>query len=282
MKHLFIHSAWLILAVLAPMAATATTLYYITTTITNDVDQDPNRDGVQKRYDWTVANLSGNWTNDAVWQYTIQANLESREMYGFTNSNGSAWSTHTNSDSFYWLADQVGNSLMRPGYIKTFSALIDQDQIIGNESVGSYGISNEGQTNPFDVTIPITRSQTSTNGTSFGWLKDHDLVADTNSSASYAAAALADSDSDGFANGQEYIADSDPNSSNSFFRIIVADSALSWHSATGRVYTVKGATNLTETFTFITNFTGVAGTPAYTNAGADGFRFYRVHVELAP
>jgi len=93
---------------------------------------------------------------------------------------------------------------------------------------------------------------------------------------------VADSDSDGFANWQEYIADSDPNSSNSFFRINVADSALSWHSATGRVYTVKGATNLTETFTFITNFTCIAGMLSYTNAITDGFRFYRVQVELAP
>lgn len=113
-------------------------------------------------------------------------------------------------------------------------------------------------------------------------MKDNNLVADINSFASYAAAALADSDSDGFANWQEYIADSDPNSSNSFFRITVADSALSWHSATGRVYTVKGATSITDTFTFITNFTGVAGTLAYTNARTGGFRFYLVQVELAP
>ena len=142
-------------------------------------------------------------------------------------------------------------------------------------------VANAGAVN-FSLQVPITRSQISTNGTSFGWLKDHNLVADTNSSASYAAAVLADSDGDGFANGQEYIADSDPNSSNSFFRITVADSALSWHSAIGRVYTVKGATNLTDTFTSITNFTGIAGTLSYTNAGTDGFRFYRVEVELVP
>jgi len=163
-----------------------------------------------------------------------------------------------------------------------FFAYIDKSLVIGNEQAGSYGVSNEGQSNIENVQVPITRGMTNEKGVTFGWLKDHNLVDNTNSSASYAAAALADSDSDGFANWQEYIADSDPNSSNSFFRITVADSALSWHSATGRIYTVKGATNLTDTFTFITSFTGVAGTFSYTNAGTDGFRFYRVQVELAP
>jgi hypothetical protein len=54
------------------------------------------------------------------------------------------------------------------------------------------------------------------------------------------------------------------------------------HSSAGRVYTVKGATNLNDTFTFITNFTGISGTLSYTNFYTDVFRLYRLEVELAP
>jgi hypothetical protein len=219
--------------------------------------------------------------NGSYFLMNVNADLAGRGCIGLTNDWLNWTYEKTSADSGVFLAPTSGEWPLYPGTADNFYYTIPKDQVIGWESVSASMVANAGAVN-FTFQLPITCTQTSTNGTSFGWLKAHNLVADTNRSASYAAAALADPDSDGFANWQEYIAASDPNSSNSFFRITVADSALSWHSATVRVYTVKGATNLTDTFTFITNFTGIAGTLSYTNAGTDGFRFYRVQAELAP
>jgi|GEM_PF-998424 len=291
MKHPLSSFVWFVqagLVLLMPMNAKATTLAYANTVISGgsyggEEDQDPNMQGDQLKYGWIIFNQSGQGggINDLVWGYSVQSDLVSKGMYGFDNVDfPDGWAFSPGSTSYFEI--NANGVALPPGFPTTFFAYIDKSLVIGNEQAGSYGISNEGPTQTLDVTVPITRSQTSTNGTSFGWLKDHNLVADTNSSASYAAAALVDADGDCFANWQEYIADSDPNSSSSVFCITVADSALSWHSATGRVYTVKGATNLTDTFTSITSFTGVAGTLFYTNAGTDGFRFYRLEAELAP
>ena len=144
--------------VTAPIKSQATVLEYITTSISADnVDQDPNRAGVQIRYDWTVKNKAGqDGVNDSVWEYAIQANLQERGMYGFTN-NKSPWSSSADSldNSYLWLANLTDSTAITPGVTKTFSAFIDQDLIIGNEQVASYGLSNNGQTNSFDVTVPI-------------------------------------------------------------------------------------------------------------------------------
>jgi hypothetical protein len=131
----------------------------VTTTISAyDVDQDSTRDGIQIRYDWAVKNLSGtDGVADALFKYSIETDLLSKsQMYGFVNS-GSDWSTHSDSvnNSFYWLADQVGNVAISPASTKTFSAFIDQDLIIGNEQVQSYGLSNNGQTQFANATVPI-------------------------------------------------------------------------------------------------------------------------------
>jgi hypothetical protein len=149
--------AGLALGATAPKANATTGPIYVTTTISAaDVDQDSTRNGIQLRYDWAVQNNSGNnSTDDAMWKYVVETDLlNERKMYGFVNS-GSDWSTHTVNDQFYWLADQVGNTIILPTLTKTFSAFIDQDLIIGNEQVQSYGVSNNGQTQFANVTVPI-------------------------------------------------------------------------------------------------------------------------------
>jgi len=263
-------------AVIQPEIATTISAY--------NVDMDDTRDGIQVRYDWAIKNLSPpaeSYTADAVFKYAVSANLDEKGMYGFSNESfvgGDSWTYTNGDDSSFDLA--TGSYPIRLNVTRTFSALIDQNLIIGNEQVTSTAIANSSIYFS-DVTVPITRQMTTTNGVTFGWLKDHNLVDDTNSTASYAAAALVDTDGDGFANWQEYVADSDPNSSNSFFRVTVSGSGMSWHSATGRVYTINDATNLTDTFTFITNFTGIAGTLSYTNAGTDDCVFYRLEATLS-
>jgi len=129
--------------------------------------------------------------------------------------------------------------------------------------------------------VPITRGMKTATGVTFGWLFDHGLVADNNRSASYREAAEADSDGDGFTNGEEYIADTHPTQSNSFFAIEQTADTLRWHSATGRTYTLKGAARLTEGFSVISNYTGVAGTLTYSNVYSDGFGFYRLEARLS-
>jgi hypothetical protein len=206
----------------SPENAKATTLDFVTTAISGGSyggleDQDPNRAGIQVRYDWTVRNQDGqDATQDTVWEYAIQANLQERGMYGFINS-GSDWSTHSDNvnTSFYWLADLSGNVPIQPSYTKTFSAFIDKDKILGNEQIGSYGLSNNGKTNTKKVTAPITRDMTTTDGINFGWLYDNKLVVNTGSTESYNASANLDSDGDGFSNGEEYITGTNPTNSNS-------------------------------------------------------------------
>ncbi|MDD3277007.1 MAG: cellulase family glycosylhydrolase, partial [Kiritimatiellales bacterium] len=132
-----------------------------------------------------------------------------------------------------------------------------------------------------NVTVPITRNMTNTLGVTFGWLKDHNLVTDTNSSASYQAAALADTDNDGFANWKEFITDTDPGDSNSLFRITLSGTDISWPAATGRTYTVKGTSSLTNTFSTVTTFPGISGTLSYNNVVTDIFSFFRLEAALS-
>ncbi|MFA7369386.1 MAG: hypothetical protein WC334_07055 [Kiritimatiellales bacterium] len=265
-------------------------VYYATSpAVFGDTDQDLVRDGFQIKYSWAVCNNTGSFEpDDNLWKFTLEANLDSRGCYACINS-GSDWSTYPDSvtDSFFWLADRAGNYPVFPSATKYFLAFIDLDMVIGNELVLCYGTSNNGQSLKTNATAPITRVQTTTNGVSFGWLYDHHLVptnsfGEVTNSADFEIAANLDANGNGLANWQEYIVDIDPNSSGSTFRVTVSESGLSWHSATGRVYTVKGATSLTDAFTFVTNFPGITGTLSYTTAGTDGFRFYRIQVELAP
>jgi hypothetical protein len=124
------------------------------------------------------------------------------------------------------------------------------------------------------VRVPITRLQKTSNGTSFGWLYDQGLVSNNNSSASYEEASLADADGDGFSNGSEYITGSDPKQSNSYFRVQMNGTLLSWAAVTGRVYEIQRTDRLTEAFTN-------AATIEYpTNTFSAAAGFYRVNVRM--
>jgi hypothetical protein len=156
--------AGLALGATAPKAK-ATTLEYANTVISGgsyggDVDQDLTRDGIQLRYEWEVGNAGGqNYSQDSVWRYSIQSDLEAKGMYGFDNIDfPSGWDFASGSTSSFQI-NQNGEALP-PGNYTTFFAYIDKDLVLGNEQVGSYGMSNEGQTNVVDVTVPIPEPMT--------------------------------------------------------------------------------------------------------------------------
>jgi hypothetical protein len=158
--------AGLALGATAPKANATTGPIAVTTTISPyNVDQDSLRDGIQIRYDWAVQNNTGlDFENDVLFKYVVDTDLlNERQMYGFINS-GSDWSTHSTENSFYWLADQVGNVSIDPTATKTFSAFIDQNLIIGNEQVQSYGMSNNGQSEFSNATVPIAIPEATTVG----------------------------------------------------------------------------------------------------------------------
>ena len=144
-------------ALAAPLKVKATTLDYVNTIIHNTEDMDSEREGVQWRYDWEVKNDGGqDFYEDAIWKYTIQANLEERGMYGFENT-GTDWDYTNGNESFFAMGDGFP---LRPGGTKTYSAYIDADQVLGNEWVGSYGRSNNGDTQIVDVQVPIPEPTT--------------------------------------------------------------------------------------------------------------------------
>ncbi len=269
-------------ALAAPLKAKATTLDYVNTIIHNTEDMDPNKAGTQWRYDWEVKNLAGQHVDDdAVFQYNIQADLEERGMYGFESDGGLGPWSFVNGDTSFFEPNsppQQGFPIYS-GLTTTFYAYIDADDVLGNEWVGSYGLSNEGATQVVDVQVPVTRLQRTTKGIPFGWLYDQGIVTSGGSSA-YEAGSLIDTDLDGFFNWEEYIADTGPNLSNSYFRVECSASELSWHSATGRTYTLRGTATLTNTFSVISNFTGIAGTLTYSDLLTDAFSYYRLNAKL--
>ncbi len=150
-------------ALAAPLKVKATTLDYVNTIIHNTEDMDSEREGVQWRYDWEVKNDgAGDWEPDSVWKYTIQANLEERGMYGMAIQDSFGdWSYNNGIEGYFQLDNSPPQAYpIYPEYTATFSAFIDADQVLGNEWVGSYGLSNNGDTQIVDVQVPIPEPTT--------------------------------------------------------------------------------------------------------------------------
>ncbi len=128
------------------------------------------------------------------------------------------------------------------------------------------------------VIVPITRQMRAQNGASFGLLYDLGLVADNNSSASYEAASLIDTDGDGQTDWQEHVAGTAPDNSNDVFRVTIQDGdTLSWNTASGRTYSVVASGNLESDMQPLTNGLSAGTWPIpKTNSSS----FFRVEVNL--
>jgi hypothetical protein len=146
--------AGLALGATAPKA-NATIAPQISTIVYEDVDQDLSKPGFQVRYDWSVRNVSppASGINDAIWKYAIDANLEARGMYGFTNlDDPTGWNYNTTEHPNAFVVNE--GDPVYPGGTMNFSALIDRDLIIGNEQVQSTATANSS-TYSSNVTVPI-------------------------------------------------------------------------------------------------------------------------------
>ena len=100
---------------------------------------------------------------------------------------------------------------------------------------------------------------------------------------------LYDSDGDGPANGDEYVADTDPTDSNDFLVIDavqrVASCSVVFDCSTGRVYSMQYRDDLlTGGWAYVEGQAGVAGDPSGTLVLSDtneaALRYYRVQVEM--
>ncbi len=114
-----------------------------------------------------------------------------------------------------------------------------------------------------------------TNGTPEWWLAQYGLETDS-------AAALSDTDFDGLAAWQEYIAGTDPTNSTSALRVTASpQQELNWQAVSGRVYSVFWTTNLLESFQPLeTNLTSGTFTDVANKTSPQ--TFYMLEVKMAP
>ena len=100
-----------------------------------------------------------------------------------------------------------------------------------------------------------------------------------------------DTDADGQSDGDEVVADVDPLDRNSVFAVSQFSSSegvpfvFTWHSATGRLYSLQTATNLLSVWTNLPDYVDRAGVPgimSFTNDAPSFHDFYSVRVRMAP
>jgi hypothetical protein len=98
---------------------------------------------------------------------------------------------------------------------------------------------------------------------------------------------LADTDGDGFSNGDELIAGTDSYNENDYFRVSHQQSQadgsvlVAWASIQGSLYTVQSTDSLTGTWTNESGYVSLAGTGGvmtFSGSLPTGSRFYRVLV----
>ena len=131
------------------------------------------------------------------------------------------------------------------------------------------------------VDLGAYESQPGLSGEFIGWLQQFNLPTD-------GSADDADSDQDGMANREEWVAGTNPTNSLSALRILSATRTmtgimLGWTSASNRIYTIEMATKLTKPTVFSvagTNISAALPTTSFTdtNATGPGPYFYRVGV----
>lgn len=119
--------------------------------------------------------------------------------------------------------------------------------------------------------LVVTRMTETTKGTPVEWLEQ---VGYTNN---FNAADLLDPDADGFANWQEYQADTNPTNAASYLSISITTTHLSYQGSTNCLYHLDYSTNLISNhWNIITNVPGTNGPMSHscTNAG-----FYRLKAQ---
>jgi uncharacterized repeat protein (TIGR02543 family) len=154
------------------------------------------------------------------------------------------------------------------------------------------GTNGTGTSVTSSTTVTISSAQTlyakwtasnTSQGTPCLWLDQHGLV----TGGDYEAAALADTDGDGFSAWQEYIAGSNPTNKQSLFRVSSfyaksVGAVIRWTAVSGRVYGVHRTTNLLNSFQSLeTNIVWPQASYTDTVYDAETRSFYKVNVQLA-
>jgi len=157
-------------------------------------------------------------------------------------------------------------------------------QVAAAQSLPSYGI---------DMTVLQSSYITATfapdmaaNNTPKWWLNQYGL---TNSSDNWDAQALADTDGDGAANFQEFVAGTVPTDSNSVLKLVneqVAgnSSTIQWLNSTSAIgpYVVSASSNLTTWSTVNGTIVNVSGTNSLSATASAAMKFYRVGITNYP
>ena len=282
----------------------------IVTNIYDFEDVDDNREGYQVMYQWSVRNKDPPATNsveDLVEKITIGENLENLGIYDFDNNdndwelwedgyynfdyrNSTEWDNHANTDNtFSFEASLPGNEPIDRSDWRYFRAFIDKEKIIGNREVWIQGKSVVGDYTPLTlntlITIPITPTTTTSNGTSVAALLGAGYNA-TNTMAYFENSSVQDANTNGVPDVLDWLVSGDTNYVGGLEGALTftnGNSKVSWSpTVSNRVYDVNVKTNLMdEAWT-------KAGSVTNTGNGANSFidtnsydnAFYSVGVKL--
>ena len=240
---------------------------------TNDTDQ--------VKYSWEVtSNGFNDWVDDLVNTYAILTDLEGRGVYGFVNENNNLWNWYGGTEINYF--ENGTGSPIYPGGTHKFTALIDKDQIIGNEEVMSYATAPSGDSALFPILTPLTRSTTTTNGAPLGALVDSGLATNGSSRSTFEAASQINSDADFLLDWQEWLIGGDTNTVDSFDGGITSsngNTVVSWSPAiSNRIYNIWTTTNLAESSWVIVG--SITNVSSYADTNNHPAASYKIEVSL--
>ena len=234
--------------------------------------------------------------NSAVWAYggTDSCTLNNCIIYFNTAPFGSNYYYGTlNYCSTVPLPDEgVGNFTNEPVFVDPLTGdfRLQADSSCINAGNNNYvAATNDLDGNPRiaggTVDISTYEFQSPTSTISYAWLLQHGMPTD-------GSVDFDDTDGDGHNTFQEWMANTDPASSASVFRLLTPSRdllgmAVSWNSDAARVYSLERATNLMQSPAFsivATNIAGLSNITTYpdTNVIGDGPFFYRAQVRFGP
>ncbi|MDF7824044.1 hypothetical protein P4B35_08470 [Pontiellaceae bacterium B12227] len=237
---------------------------------TADYDRNPEN-GLERKYTYIVDNLSSPGSYHNMIEITLYAGTN-QGVYNARENTGN-WQVSIEADKTVF----SGNG----GYISpvngnlSFYLYTPANQETAEGTIEALAAGDAGGQIPFESkTTTLPMANFATNGASVAWLKAHGY---TNG---FDAAALADPDADGFANWQEYRADTVPTNALHFPSIGTASNQLCFATSTNCGYSVKFCTNLVSNhWNNHTNLPGTGGEIQLPAVGTNAARFFRLRID---
>lgn len=255
-----------------------------------DQDYDTNRSGIQHKYEYFLQNGGGDNIPDAWWYLKADSKVEQQQGFYKFNINEehqgvySSWTNTTaNGKTVLTHSNTEGTVPVWPGQPVYFTGFYDADSKVGESTIGIKMGSNNGLSQEVFMDAPIVRSTTTTNGTKVGTLVDAGFT-NGNDMAYFENAVNVNSDGDKYTDLEEYIAGTNPNDTNSFFRVNASfngtDACFKANpEVLGREYTLEKSTNLVENvWQDYGSYTNESGSLNVSNVSANAF--FKLTVEL--